>query len=250
MSKFSDSRKLCFDVETTGTNVHKDRIVTAAVFLKGSSRPEMEYNYLINPGIPIPKEASEIHGIYDVDVKERGSDARTALDEIAGRLAEAARNGYPIIAYNLAFDYSMLEYELKRYGLPTVSERAGFEIRTLVDPYVLDKSVDKYRKGKRKLQNVSEHYGVTDGEYQWHEAMADAKAATGIAEVLFNRFPFLDRMGPRKLYASQQRWRREQCESLQAYFRNPTKCGPDKYNPSAVVIPDWPLIVRNGDEAA
>lgn len=248
MSKLSDIRKLCFDVESTGVNVHEDRIVTAALIYTGGGAPDLAYDYLIDPGISIPVEASKIHGICDKDVKERGTGARTTLDEIAEKISENLRAGNPLIAYNLSFDFSMLHWELKRYGLPTISERVGCEPTYLIDPYVLDKFVDKYRRGKRKLQNVSEHYGVTDGDYEWHNASADAKAAVGIAEVLFSRHPYLERMGPAKLFRYQQRWRKQQCESLQAYFRDKDKAG-ESYNPEAIVIPDWPLIEKVKEES-
>ncbi|MDX3458953.1 exonuclease domain-containing protein [Streptomyces sp. ME02-8801-2C] len=247
MSKLSKIRKMGFDVETTGVSVTEDRIVTASLIFTGGGEMDAPHDYLINPEIPIPIGASEIHGIYDADVRARGSAAKVALEDIASRIATGFRAGYPLIGYNVSFDYSMLHWELVRCGLPTLVERLGRKPHAIIDPYVIDKEIDRYRRGKRKLQNVAEHYGVVTGDYEWHSASADVKATVGIAEVLFDRYQFLDRMGFNGLYGFQKMWRERQSKSLQEYFRNPAKSG-DSYNPEAVVNGEWPLIGGKDDE--
>ena len=62
-----------FDLETTGINVSKDRIVELAmlkVMPNGSTEKKVE---VINPTIPIPEEAAMIHGIRDEDVQNKPS---------------------------------------------------------------------------------------------------------------------------------------------------------------------------------
>ena len=56
------------DLETTGVNVSKDKIVEIAIIKISPDNSRAEYVKRINPGIPIPLETSEIHGIYDFDV--------------------------------------------------------------------------------------------------------------------------------------------------------------------------------------
>ncbi|MFM9469667.1 exonuclease domain-containing protein [Streptomyces scabiei] len=247
MSKFSKIRKMGFDVETTGVSVTEDRIVTASLIFTGGGEMDAPHDYLINPEVSIPTGASEIHGIYDADVKARGSVAKIALEDIASRIANGFVDGYPLIGYNISFDYSILNWELLRHGLPTLAERLGCEPQFIVDPYVIDKEVDRYRRGKRKLQYVAEHYGVVTGDYEWHSASADVKATIGIAEVLFDRYPYLSRMGFNELYGLQKMWRKRQSKSLQEYFRNEEKAG-DSYNPEAVVNGEWPLIGRKDED--
>src|SRR5210317_271405 len=68
-----------FDLETTGTDLSKDRIVEIAMIKVNpdgtvEKKPEQrgaEHRLLINPGMPIPLETSLIHGIYDDDVKDK-----------------------------------------------------------------------------------------------------------------------------------------------------------------------------------
>ena len=58
-----------FDLETTGINTATDRIVEISILKVDPGGKEDILTMRINPGIPIPKEASEIHGIYDADVE-------------------------------------------------------------------------------------------------------------------------------------------------------------------------------------
>jgi DNA polymerase-3 subunit epsilon len=174
---FTDIRKTAWDTETTGPNPLEDRIVTAAFIVRGGGHEDRVFSWLIDPKVPIPAEASEVHGITDDMVKADGRDPKEALDEIASTLATAITHGMPVIAFNQSFDWSILHYDLTRHGLSTVHERVGPGPLPLLDPHVIDKQVDKYVKGTgmRKLKPTAERYGVelTD----WHTAEADALAA-------------------------------------------------------------------------
>ncbi len=74
-------RPLVFiDLETTGTDIVKDRIVQIAVLKIFPDGRELPYSKKINPTITIPIEASKIHGIYDEDVKNENTFAQIAND--------------------------------------------------------------------------------------------------------------------------------------------------------------------------
>ncbi|MFI5801023.1 exonuclease domain-containing protein [Streptomyces sp. NPDC051677] len=245
--KFSDAVKIGFDTETTGVDPSNARIVTAALIVRGGGRTIRSFQWLIDPGIEIPEEAAAIHGVTTERARAEGRKPRGALDEIAGNLATALSRQSPVIAFNLSYDWTVLDAELRRNRLPVMSERLAIEPRTLVDPHVIDKAVDKYRRGSRKLQPTCEHYGIELND--WHSADADASAAVLLSEKLFERFPYLGLMRPADLYQSQQEWRREQAQSLQAYFRNERKSGA-KYNPDAVVNGEWPIQAMDVEENA
>lgn len=232
--KFPDVRKLAFDTETTGPNPLQDRIVTAALIARGGGLPDRKMSWLINPGIPIPAEATEVHGIDDAKAAT-GATPADALDDIADHLAKALTYGMPVVAYNLSFDWTILTRDLERHRLPTLDERMPEgTVPGLVDPLVIDKQFDRYVKGsgQRKLKPTAERYGVelTD----WHTAEADALAALLIAEAQFDRFPLLAEYSPASLFVQQKRWRAEQSAGLQEYFR--------RTDPAAVVDGSWPLI--------
>ena len=186
---FLDSRRVGWDTETTSTNPTEARIVTAAIVGRGGGKPERVQTWIINPGVPIPPETTAIHGIDDAKAQAEGKDPAAALDVIASTLATCINYRMPVVAYNTAYDWSVLHYELVRHGLPTMADRLEGQPYSLVDPLVLDKQADRYRKGSRKLQAVAAHYGVH--LENWHEAKADAIAALGIADALFEQHPRL-----------------------------------------------------------
>jgi len=62
-----------FDLETTGININRDRIVEISMLKVFPNGTEELRTYRINPQIPIPKEASAVHGIYDEDVADKPS---------------------------------------------------------------------------------------------------------------------------------------------------------------------------------
>jgi len=248
VSTFVNVRRLAWDTETTGPNPLEDRIVTAAIVVRGGGRDERVFSWLINPGVPIPAEASEVHGITDEMVQADGQDPKTALDEIATNLVRAIEWGMPVVAFNQSFDWSILHHDLVRNGLPTVEERVGLVPLPLIDPHVIDKQVVPRLRGKgmRKLKPTAERYGVqlTD----WHTAEADALAALLIAEAQFERYPRLGDMGPAQLFAAQQAWRADQQAGLQKWFR--TRATPEQGgDPNKTIDGSWPLIPAQRSEA-
>ncbi|MFI9340014.1 exonuclease domain-containing protein [Streptomyces sp. NPDC052773] len=250
MNTFASVRKAAWDTETTGPDPLNDRIVTAAFIVRGGGREDRVFSWLINPGVPIPPAASEVHGITDATVQAEGQDPKTALDEIATNLVRAIEWGMPVIAFNQSFDWSILHHDLVRNGLPTVEERVGLRPLTLVDPHVIDKQCNRYVRGtgQRKLKPTAERYGVQLED--WHTAEADALAALLIAETQFERYPQLADMNPVQLFAAQRTWRAEQQASLQDWFR--TKASPEQGgDPNKVIDGSWPLIpAPRGGEAS
>lgn len=62
-----------FDLETTGININRDRIVEISLLKVFPNGTEELRTYRVNPQLPIPKEASAVHGIYDEDVADKPS---------------------------------------------------------------------------------------------------------------------------------------------------------------------------------
>ncbi|CAM3323769.1 exonuclease domain-containing protein [Stackebrandtia soli] len=199
---------LGFDTETTGVDPLKDRIVTAAI-VDGADVSR----WLLDPGVEIPAGASAVHGISTEHARANGLPPSEALPEIAAALTKAAQESIPVVAYRAAFDLTLLSSELDRHGLPQVP---WSDLR-VVDPYVLDKRVDKWRRGKRTLSAVTEHYGVVLEEA--HTAAADARAAVGVARAIGMKYPKVAAMSVAELHANQVTWHAEDAASLEAYFR-------------------------------
>ncbi|MEK8225612.1 exonuclease domain-containing protein [Oerskovia sp. M15] len=143
--------------------------------------------WLINPGVPIPEEASAIHGISTEHALTHGEAPGPALEEIASLITADLELGVPVVAFNAAFDLSLLDAELARHALRTLGERLGREVTPVVDPLVLDRSLDRYRKGKRKLGDLCAHYGVFDGG-NLHTADVDVLATLDVLEAMTRAF--------------------------------------------------------------
>lgn len=104
-------RPIYYDTETTGTRSEKDRIVEIAAFDPVENR---SFVHLINPGVPIPAEASAIHNITD----EMVATALTFKD-VASLLLDFCPQETVLIAHNNdTFDRLFLEAEFKRAGIP------------------------------------------------------------------------------------------------------------------------------------
>lgn len=106
-------KPLCvFDLETTGTNVGKDRIVEICILKVNPDASRESKTWKVNPEMPIPKESSAIHGIYDEDV----ANAPTFKD-IASKILEMI-SGADLGGFNSnRFDVPLLAEELLRAGL-------------------------------------------------------------------------------------------------------------------------------------
>lgn len=106
-------KPLCvFDLETTGTNVGKDRIVEICILKVNPDASRESKTWKVNPEMPIPKESSAIHGIYDEDV----ANAPT-FKEIAPKIMEMI-SGTDLGGFNSnRFDVPLLAEELLRAGL-------------------------------------------------------------------------------------------------------------------------------------
>lgn len=208
---------LAFDLETTGVDVETARIVTCCLARldgSGHDRPDI-VRWLVDPGVEIPAEASEVHGISTERARAEGQPAGPAVADIAGRIAAAAADGVPVVAYNAVYDLTVLDRELRRHGHPSLTGR-GVEL-VVVDPYVLDKHLDTYRKGPRKLVDVCTHYQARiDGA---HDAGADALAVARLAFKLAETYPHIATLPLPELHAVQVRAKRDQDRSFADYLR-------------------------------
>ncbi|MEW1869543.1 3'-5' exonuclease [Streptomyces caelestis] len=225
-----------FDLETTGTDIETDRIVTAAVVrLEPDGGVSTERTWLLDPGVAIPEEAAAIHGISTAQARAQGAPAPRAVEEITQTVAEVLRAGTPLVVMNARYDLSLLDRECRRYGLESLSERLGSLPSPVIDPLVIDKHIDKYRKGKRALHALCAHYGVSLDDA--HDARADAVAAARVVRRLGEKHRPVGTMSLADLHDLQVRAAAEQSASLQAYLRRTT-------NPAAVVERAWPVIPR------
>ena len=162
-----------FDLETTGVDVSKDRIVEICyikIFPDGS---EKEYTKRINPGMHIPEGASAVHGIYDDDVKDC-----PLFKEVAKEIA-ADFEGCDLAGFNS-----------NRFDLPMLAEeflRAQVDI-DLTRHHAIDVQVLYHKREPRTLSAAHKFYCGTEFDNA-HSALADTRATYEILKAQLDHYP-------------------------------------------------------------
>lgn len=222
-----------FDTETTGVDVWNDRIVSAFVGgLDADGKLVRERRFLINPGMPIPAEATAIHGITD-ELAATGMQAATGVRELVAVL-DAVAQAMPIVTYNASFDWTLVRAEAERH----TGAGLGFTPLCIIDPLVIDKRYAKFRRGGRKLTDVAPLYGV-EFEGAAHDAQADAVAAGHVFQSMLGRLPGLRGMSHEQLMRMQEGAASEQRESYRSWLR-----GKGEAEKAATVAGGWPFYDR------
>lgn len=223
---WSSNSRAAFDLETTGRNSRAARIVTASiVVLAADGSVEEEHEWLADPGVEIPDEAAQVHGVTTERARAEGRPAAEVVGEVAAVLQRLFDAGVPVVAFNAAYDFTVMAAECARHGLPQLTR---FPV---LDPYVINKQVERYRKGKRTLGALCEQYGVVLDDA--HTSAADALAAAQLLDAMALKFPEINKPAP-ALHRSQVGWSLEQAADFQAYLR--------RTKPAAVVEGEWPVL--------
>lgn len=218
---------LALDTETTGTDPETDRIVTLCLGRSDKPGHWQPHNALINPGAPIPAEATKIHGITD-ELASAGQSPADALPEVHAMLTQAAERKMPVVGHNLAFDLTLLDRELGRHlGL---SLPGGLIV---LDTLVLFWRFDM-TTGSRSLSKIAEREGIT---FPAHDAAADALASLRLLHILAGRQDVLAYLSPLDLQHLQTDWyARKQFAAYVKRLGNGDEVEPPNYA--------WPLIPR------
>ncbi|NUL07853.1 3'-5' exonuclease [Streptomyces lunaelactis] len=233
MTLWYDGPLAAFDTETTGVDVEEDRIVSAAVVVQDMTggRPRVT-RWLINPGVPVPPGATEVHGLTDDHLQRNGRWPAPVMEEIARALAEQCAVARPLVVMNAPFDLTILDRELRRHRASSLGRYLENVPLCVLDPRVLDKHLDRYRKGRRTLTDLCAQYEVVLDSA--HDAAADATAALEVVRAVARRFASrMERLSPAELHTLQAVWHAAQARGLQAWF---ARSGTPE-----MVDPAWPL---------
>jgi len=238
MTGWAQGPLLGLDLESTSPSPREARIVTACVAYRGGSDPGWTREWLADAGgDPVPPETTAIHGITTERAHRDGRPVADVALEVRDQLYDAWDAGMPVVAFNWAYDGTLLSHELERAGHDPLEVRGP-----CLDPAVIDKQVSR-RRGSRRLGDQCTHWGVAHtssapgqtGGAGAHDATADALAAMRVLWRIASRVPAIGNSSPAELHERQIGWRAEQCASLQAYFRR-------EGQPDAVVEGEWPLL--------
>ena len=158
-----------FDCETTGVQPETDEIVSFALVLLDSDGVETKrVDALVRPSVPIPTEASAVHGIYDADVADA-----PAFAELAGNLRELLGDRV-FVAHNASFDLALLQHSFERAG-------AAYEpasVACTLDAFrILEPLAESHR-----LEELCKRHGIELRDA--HHALDDALATAALVRVL------------------------------------------------------------------
>lgn len=225
MTSWHQGPRAAFDLETTGRDPLTARIVTATVVLVDADGALLEHHeWLADPGVVIPDEAAAIHGVVTEHARSHGRPAAEVLGDVAAVLSRCFGAGVPVLAYNARYDFTVLACEGARLGVDVPAPSP------VIDPYIMDKQADRYRRGKRTLTALCEHYGIRFENA--HTSAADVLATLQVGVALAEHHAFL--RGPAaELHASQIGWADHQAADFEEYRR--------RTDPTAVIERAWPV---------
>jgi DNA polymerase-3 subunit epsilon len=175
---FSLSRPLAFfDLETTGLSLGSDRIIELALIRVSPQGDVLERVRRFNPGIPIPPEATAIHGITDRDVANEPPFSATARS-----LVELLEN-CDLAGFNIRrFDLPMLLAEFRRAGLPfSVKGRLLIDAQTIF-----------HKEEPRDLSAAARFY-LGREHREAHTALGDIRTSAAVLSAQLARYPHLPR---------------------------------------------------------
>lgn len=161
-----------FDLETTGTRIGRDRIVQIAIVQLAPDGTRLAYQSLVNPGIPIPPEATAVHGISDMDVATAPR-LETIATEILERLSGCDLSGFNVIRFDVPF----LMEELARVG-------HAWDIDHL---RIVDVQRIYHRMERRDLSAAVKFFLGREHEGA-HDALADVEATTDVLLAQLERY--------------------------------------------------------------
>ncbi|MBN1542131.1 3'-5' exonuclease [candidate division KSB1 bacterium] len=166
-----------FDLETTGLNFQQDRIVQFAFIKVNPQRTQEKWTALVNPGMPIPPEATRIHGITDADVA-----AQPNMTHFAPQIT-AFLGGCDLAGFNIArFDVPFLLAELRRCACSLDMEKTR-----LVDVQVIF-----HKKEPRDLAAALRFYCQKE-HHDAHDALGDVQATLQVFDAQLDRYSDLPR---------------------------------------------------------
>lgn len=166
-----------FDLETTGLAIGEDRIVEMALIKLLPSGDVLERVRRFNPEMPIPAEASAVHGIYDEDVADEEPFGRRAR-ALADLLADCDLAGFNV----RRFDVPFLIAEFRRVGVKfAVGDRRVIDMQTIF-----------HREEPRDLTAAARFY-LEREHAEAHTALGDIRTSAAVLSAQLVRYEHLPR---------------------------------------------------------
>jgi DNA polymerase-3 subunit epsilon len=185
-------RYVVFDLETTGLDLNRDRVVSAAAYRVVDGRIALGdvFSSLVSPGRDIPSAAVKIHGIIPSMVDNAPSFAHVFEKFIAYIGTDI------LVGYHVGFDLHFLNmYMRKAHGFPV--QNLALDAQSMCRKVCFPQHLRAYAgrlKGSQDLDAVAQHFGIEIPER--HTATGDAMATAMIFQRILSE---LEKDGPLRL---------------------------------------------------
>jgi DNA polymerase-3 subunit epsilon len=272
MTPWWDGPMIGFDLETTSAEPDDARIVSAALVtigaaVEGEERSVDRWSMIVNPGVEIPQEAIDVHGITN-EMAAAGGDVRDALLMITERLDRAARARTPVVIMQARFDLTVTDRELRRVPGGELF-LSVLEMLLVVDPLVVEKHLDRYRPKRVASHSLEDCCRVWNVPLEGvtHDATFDAIAACRLAWRLGKNGRVIRRtrntQEREEFIELTQEWERvrgdlealhewqariawDEAARLEAYFRHGDERKGVPAQPDRVCAREWPVVPVDG----
>ena len=149
---------IVFDIETSGLNPHKDKIIEIGAIKYINNEKVDEFSYLIDPEINISEIITRVTGLTDKDLK-----GQKKIDEVLPMFLNFIKD-YPIIGHNVRFDYDFIEANINKLNLNHLKNK-------IIDTLFLSR-ITIYDSENHKLETLKKYLKL---DYNSHRAVDDCK---------------------------------------------------------------------------
>lgn len=170
-------KPICFfDLETTGINISKDRIVEISILKVYPDGKEENYTQLVNPTIPIPAETTAVHGISDEDVADKPT-FKEVSKEVWTMIKDSDLGGFN----SNRFDIPLLAEEMLRSDIDfDMKSRKSIDVQTI------------FHKMEQRTLSAAYKFYCDKSLENAHSAEADTKATYEVLKAQLDRYEDLE----------------------------------------------------------
>lgn len=159
-----------FDIETSGLNPHKDKIIEIGAIKYINNKKVDEFNYLIDPEINLTQIITKVTGLTDNDLK-----GQKKIEEVLPMFLNFIGD-YPVVGHNVRFDYDFIESNIKRLNLHHLKNK-------IVDTLFLSR-ITIYDSENHKLETLKKYLNL---EYDSHRAIVDCLTCNELYQYCKNK---------------------------------------------------------------
>lgn len=177
------TRLTVLDVKSSAIDVEQGRILSAVIADVGrDGRVHAVRRWRMEPNAAVTASTSNVVRLTGDVSDGRVDDGADAIAQLVDALRERFEAGLPVVAFHAAHPFTVIDREARRHDLPVMSPVP------VIDPFAIDKAIDPYRSGSRRLLETAGSHGVPVDRANAHGPLFGAVVAGLLAWTLLDRF--------------------------------------------------------------